>query len=72
MGRCTSLIGLKGRGGVGMGYSVGYVVGQWRLRGGSCRSVNEVERVEEGERRGVGYVDQCCRRSAATGSKIRD
>ncbi len=37
-------------------------MGRWRLRGGDRRSVNEVERVEEGERREVGHVDQCCRR----------
>ncbi len=59
MGRCTSLIGLKGKRDIEMLYRAGTCYGSVAMMGGGGgRLINEVERVGEGG----GYVDQCCRR----------
>ncbi len=71
MGRCTSLVGLKGEGGgrrdqdkiwdkIQCGMCYGSVAMKW---GGCGRYVNEVERVEQGKKGGVGHVGQCCKRT---------
>ncbi len=48
MGRCTSLIGLKGKGGRRDVIRCGICYGSVAMKGGGGRLVNEVERVGEG------------------------
>ncbi len=57
MGRCKSLIELKGKAGRRDAIQCGICYGSVAMKGGGGRLDNEVERVGEGGR----YVDQCCR-----------